>query len=472
MDVVDNHVASAAEARVKPFARVAPGRVVLGALVWLAVTVAATVAVLGVNYAAALVSREPIRAHISEAVESGAVVLPYRDLEMNVRVGPHQFNDCLILNMITDERGSNLERSLSPIHGFSGGGSPCDALANPPTGTADPLEDNYHRYMHGTAAVDTFLTAAFGIGMVRNIFAFSLMLASAGLAVAGLGLGARALGREDRGNALKGGMLGLTGLCYALFFGLGSYGYSLAHPPTDLTLLAYLWVALLVDFRKLSMPAWVGLHALFGVLIMWFELLHGGIPLSIGAALIAWSAYAWGSDARAMMWRGLVSAVVFFAAATAAFVMKVLVTVVVFGPEILGSFSESLSERMGVASPVAMVQAILANAHYVGAGSRPLGIVLIAAAVVGVVLSALAWRKRLAARTADGWAAAVLLGGAALVILGWCVVFLPHTTLHAFFMVRIFVGLIAASALLAIVTWREKLAALMVRAGGMIGAKA
>lgn len=473
MSVVDNHVASTAAARASLLPRVAPGRFVLGAIVWLAVTVAATLAVLAVNYAATLVSREPVRAHISEAVEGGAVVLPYRDLEMNVRVGPHQFNDCLILNMIVDERGSNIERALSPIHGFNGGGSPCDALANPPTGAADPLEDNYHRYMHGTAAVDTFLTAAFGIGLVRNIFAFSLMFASAGLAVAGFVVSVRALSRTraDGVMAAKGAVLGLTGLCYALFFGLGSYGYSLAHPPTDLMLLAYLWAALVLDFRKLSLPAWVGLHTVSGVMIMWLELLHGGLPLGIVAVLIAWSAYAWGGEARAMMWRGIVAAGAFFAAAAAAFVIKVVVTVAVFGPGILGSFSESLSERMGVASPVAMVQAVLANAHYVGAGSRPLGIALIAAAVVGAALAAWTWWKRVRARNADGVEAAALLVLAALTIAGWCVVFLPHTTVHAFFMVRIFVGLIAASALLALVTWRVQLAGLMVRAAGMISAK-
>jgi hypothetical protein len=427
------------------------------------VVVFATAAVLAINIAATNVDRDPIRETIAESVESKALILSKQDLEMNVRVGPHQFNDCLVLNMITDERGSRMERAMSPIHGFSDGHSPCEVLMNPPDAPADPLKDNYHRYMHGAVAVDTFLVSLFGVEKLRDLFAATLVMALCGLVIVGAWMRARAFARGDAVAANKAGVVAVTGVGMLLFYGVEPFGLTLSHPPTDLLLGIYLWAGLLLDFRKLSTAAWVGLHALFGVLTMWFELLHGGLPMGVCLIFLVWSAYASGADNRAVVWRGIGSVVSFGAAALAALAIKMAVTIAIFGPDVMGSFSDSLAERMVPASIISLAQAIVTNAHYVGLGSRVLGVLLISASVVVFAIAAFSWWKRARAGVSEGLDSAILAGLAFLSIVGWFVLFIPHSTQHAFFMVRICAGLIIAAIVLAFFTWPGHLAGAFVK---------
>lgn len=86
-----------------------------------------TVALLGANVLSTAVDRAPVRAHIAEAFAAGELDL--RDhLRTDTKRGAHQYNDCLILLLIADERAPPLQRALSPLAAGVNDLGPCAAL--------------------------------------------------------------------------------------------------------------------------------------------------------------------------------------------------------------------------------------------------------------------------------------------------------------------------------------------------------
>jgi hypothetical protein len=424
-------------------ARSAAGAALMGALV-AAVLFSAFCAL---NYASLDRNLPTARQAIRDAFSTGTL----QDLDWlpgNTDIGRHQFNDCLILEMSIDQRGTPAQMMVSPLqwpfHNSNSLGM-CRDLRRMVNG--QPLDSRlqyYHRYIHGQTMLARYLLPHLSVAAIRKLyFALITVVVTAGLAAATIGLA--------RGGARRVQNLFwlIAFLAFARWFGLESYGQSLGHAPSDFVLLAYMLFLTLASLRGgLGRRAVIASAALFGAATMAFEFLTGGIPLGL-ALIVGGLPFAVRSDVEADIQACVIDALAGFCTAVATCILlKVLLAIWVFGRESLWESVHYLGVRLGVPGtgaedlgPIHFAKAIVKGFDSLGTGMLLMNGLMIALAIgVGT------WGAMQIYRCGDHRArtrAGLLLLSNVMILL-WIAVFREHMIVHAWFMDRMFTWTIAS----------------------------
>lgn len=444
-------------------------------LVWIIVlsvgaSIIFTLPLLGFNVYAASIDRAPVRAHVEQAIANGE--LPFvNHLRTDTVLGTHQYNDCLILAMLVDDRTPAIERGLSPLTEPWPEDRPdtnktmCETLSDFMDGSHVPAVDekeSYHRYLHGHTALAGVLLAMAPLALIRT--SFSVVMCLAVLACIAASVRKAAINTEQAA-LVRSLDMGVAGIGLLFFFGLPYFSPSLSHFPSDLLLVAYLFCVLAFDMSRWSTIQIALFHSGFGVLTAYYEFLTGGIPLGLCFIFLGFAAYGTGSADRDALVRAFGAAVAFLTAVVVAFVVKLGITVAIFGNDVFTSFIERLAYRTvgndtnGASYPWNAAWGVLKGAYDLGAGWQALGVVLLLATGTMFIASLVRlWRDR---KVTAPTSRELLLITSALSVFLWWAVFSQHTAQHFFFMARIGVGPIVASTLLAMTVFHAPLLAFL-----------
>lgn len=445
-------------------ARILPA-MIAGVIALLAALLASTL-LLSFNVASANLPRAPITAAVRDGFAHRQLV-DYGWLPMNTQIGFHQFNDCLILLMAADDRPEAIKRAFSPSIagasvGVSGGGFivPCPVLHKFVQGERAPLTDAdfYHRYVFGNVALTALLLQSASIGEVRAVYGALSFIAPFLLFL----FAAWRFGR-GRGEAATLALAALYGVVLTFAFASQYYGQSLAHFPPDILLSIYLWGVVLLGRRLHGLNALAAYNAVFGALTMYFEFLSGGAPM--GASLVLAVAAAQALDAKtrdnARDWTRLaVSLGAYGAGFVTIYLMKQIATTMAFGADKLASSGSRLETWMTGANPFQVYGRLYTYLNEIGGGSQWIGVVIVGGALAALV-AALVKMIRARSTIPGQWG----LVAAALVVPAWYLLLPLHTYVHAWMMIRIVVGFIAAAYFLLAVLHKAWIAETLVRLG-------
>ena len=361
-------------------------------------------------------------------------------------MGQHQYNDCLVLMMAVDQRGTATELTVSPTQ--SSYGDPrgvcadTEHLAKGDAAVGEPAF--YHQYMHGQTMLLRYLLPLMTVRSIRTLYkALMVLILFAGIAVALAGLAQQ---RSAQVNLFWLIMF----LAFARCFGLETFGQSLSHAPSDLVFVGFALLLSIAAYRGgISSRLAIPLVAVFGSLTLIFEMLTGGIPL--GLALIVGGlpfALKPGPDDEppgrviSDVVNGLIS---FCAAVAAAIFTKAVAAIAVFGIDTIIISAQQLRLRMGLTgasgtgrsiNPLQFVRSIGLGLDGLVPGTPLLGFLLLATAIfIGQWSARKLWRTpvpllRLRVRC--------LVASNALIVL-MLLVFWEHTIVHAWFMDRMLV---------------------------------
>jgi len=397
----------------------------------LAVTVTANVLFFALAVAATFLPHEIMAERVRQAFASGD--LGFQDYRFfdSVR-GFNQYNDCAVLQMVTNDTHHRLADAVGPVHYLSNvrGDAQCRTLLDVVRGDSSRfIPTRYARYWHGYNVVAAVLLSLFPLNVVRwllRITVYGLVLA--------FGFVARRH-RKVQFAAL------VVSVALLAFYALPYFSQSLTHAPGDICIL----LALILLVRDPGEVFVFG--AVFGSLFAYFDDLIGVIP--VGTAFLFAFAYLTASSGR--RWRkafellgGLAIGGVITVAAKQMLALAVLgrgaasdfvqhlefyVSGVTRTPHLPPSL-EPLLTHVRILLPFAM----LANATRVLTyGSRTGAAILITVTTFAWLLAAvLAWAGR---DTRSDFLAFATAGIG--VFVGWVVCAQTHTYEHAAFMVRI-----------------------------------
>lgn len=353
---------------------------------------------------------------IGAALASGA--LPSTDrLRGDPVRGDHQFNDCLILGLATDQRYSAVQLTVSPSL-RSAPPDVCRKLRMPP----DTDRQFYHNYIHGHTMLARYLLPVMSVELMRELYrGLTILALMSGLAMCVLQL---AKGRRESA------VFGLVIFVLARTFGLEIFGQSLSHGPSDLILALYL---AFLSVAVLSRGGAIIASALFGALTMIFEFLTGGIPLGLAAVI----GLTWFALKERNYHTVALSALAFAIAAITCFAIKIVSVAVVFGHGAVAGMFGQLGTRVAgepeFANPGVLI-GLIDSADSLMPGLGPMALLLV-----------------LLSMGAGGWAVMKdkrpevrLLGVSTAVVFGWFMIFNQHSGVHAWFMVRLMAWVIAA----------------------------
>lgn len=386
------------------------------------------------------------RAHIAEAFADGTLGTE-NWLRGDTRIGQHQFNDCLILAMAIDQRGTAAELSVSPIWTSLTPPDPvCGDLKRLIAGAQpDPDRAFYHRYIHVHAMLARYLLPLMAVDHMRMLYKGVL----GGTILLGMALCLWALARQRQPREALFWLI--VFVAFGRFFGIEAFGQSLGHAPSDLVAILFALGLAAASIRGGLPDRWIApAAALFGAATMIVEFLTGGIPLGL-AMVIGGMPVAFRRDVEgSSIISKLVRAVVAYGAAIAACVVfKLLLILAIFGTEGLAGISAQLAARMGIGAPIPgleqtpyrFVVQIFKGLDSLVPGSREFS-----AATLGLAVVAGGWGARLLMRGDDPVARAqgLALAGSNLVLPLWLVTFWAHSIGHSWFMDRIFVWVVAS----------------------------
>jgi hypothetical protein len=432
--------------------------------------------------ATARLPREPLRERVRDAFAAG--VLTDRDwLAFDMRRGNHQYDECLILQMLTNEPGPLLAAAVGPRkHARDASYSDyCLTLQQLVVERADPagfIDFPYTRYWHGYMPVTAGFLSVADLGSAKRVlhvlaYAATLLLLAAALR--------------------RTGMLRVVGVSTAIatmaVWGLPYFGQLFAHAPGDILVVLGLAALITGADRLRRQVLLVPFCAAFGALVVYLEFLTGQLPTA--AALLFATTYAIGTGrteeiapraapdrtgiaepnsgadlaavarVRAGAWRLAVLALVAFAfGAGLTVLIKQALAAAVLGTAAISAFSGSLVRYMGPAPTGGFVPDVLRPfselfrwGRVLTYNSPALAAILFGAAIVSWIAAA-AVSVRAGLRHARGWTVAsdvlALMFGAAIII-AWILLLQNHTYFHARFMVRMAVAPIALGA--AALTW-------------------
>ena len=373
----------------------------------------------------------------------------------NSIIGSHQYNDCLILGMAFDQpAGLRQELSISPLipgiarrdsaGNFPDYDAPCLALHKLVRGDGDVVSTQYyHRYLHGQVVLTRLLLPSLGVAGIRVIYKSLLsLLLLGGLSVALMRL------TQKRSTVYVGFVI--TFVCFARLFGLGEFGQSLGHAPSDMLAVAYLLFACLSAETGPSTKTMLAAAAAFGALTMILELLTGGLPLGV-AIIVGTSAMMLPrtASAQSAIKAMLSSLTAFLAAAITCVVCKLAASVAVFGSTVLYDYGRQLGTRMALrkvdslpTSPALFLKKLVGGLSSLAEYSH-----VLVAGIILIAITAGIWGLRSVWRSSP-WSAgrtrATLLALSTLPIALWFPLFWQHTIQHAWFMDRILVWIIVA----------------------------
>jgi len=417
-------VAAAMRARI---AQAAPG-----ALPALAAIALVNILFLAASFCAASAPAAPRLAKVRQAFAAGELV--DRDyLKSDWRRGKDQYNDCVVLQLAVNSRGSLARKALAPAYYVSDGAHPdvCKSLRRLATGEADPAGmsgDSYSRYWHGYVPLTSALLAFTDVGTARQ--ALRLFVIAALLALAATA------SRAGGATRIAGISVGVTGL---LFWGLPYYGQGLSFAPGDA--LVILGIAALILWRRAlaSISALLVFSAAYGSLIAYMDFLTG--PLPTGACLLflfTWLARfdASRGGAPGDAWRKAFGALVAYAlGAVLTVAIKQVLVLALLGPGELRSFAMNAELYTGIADVRALPSDYAGGFLTLFKYTPLLTYYSIAGGAALLLCSALAWASAafLASRSSAKAKSLFLAHATAASGIAFWVLLLPvHTALHGF----------------------------------------
>lgn len=386
-----------------------------------------------------LVPPETVERRIQTAFAAGelgdADYLPF-----DARRGWHQYNDCLLLQLLSNEDPSRIQRALAPtIYTNSVEDRRCAllrALVTAPAGRDTLVRSQYARYWHGSR-----VPVALGLRRLELAQVRALLAGAVWLAIGILALAAYKSGPRTR----------LTGLSIALaastVWAVPYFARGLTRGPGDATLL--LGLAVVIAWPRLTMTfrGIVPYAAAFGCVITFFDMLTGQLP--IAAAWLVALTLASNRDQRhagaAVDGRGVapMAVVAFVIGAGATVLIKQALAASLTEPGVVDQFASNLRLYMsvpdyeegwpGMLEPFGRLVRKSRNLTY---GSAVAGYLMVVAMVFTWLAAALrGWRSR----DRDHGRDRLVILGAALIPAAWVLILPNHTYIHAGFMVRILI---------------------------------
>jgi hypothetical protein len=367
---------------------------------------------------------------------------PYQ--EGSTTIGSHQWNDCLIIVMASDQRGDRDRLALAPLvmefdQGLDMATNPCAVLSALNKGEKPNATLYYYdRYLHGAVVLLRYALPHAGIGQVRAMYRKAIsacLLLSLALVVAGLWRG-----RNPRAFAV----LGVSTLAFMRYFGLESFSQSLGHGPADAVIAVYLLTLCVMAFVPVGLTVALAAAAIFGALTIIFELFTGGVPIGL-AMVIALTPLVIRPGVRPLHASAAASAA--FLGAGAVLYLARMVAIALAGTT--GVASDTVSEilRLTILSPEGPHLGVAARNLVQSIGVLTGGMGLLSAGTIAIALVAGALGfARLRARNQSEIVReeALMLAISAAITPLWCAGFTVLMVNHAWFTDRVLVWPIAA----------------------------
>jgi hypothetical protein len=390
-----------------------------------------------------------IAARVRTAFATGELAMKdYRPFD--ARRGFHQYNDCSVLQMLTNKDSSSLlERALAPLIYYESEerNAQCSVLHALVVKGVDPTSlfvMRYTRYWHGPNVVAAVALRGLELKNARRMFAGAVWMAIGLLALAAAHTGSH--GR-------------LTGLVIsfvaATVWAVPYFAPGLSDGPGDAILLIALaaivaWPGIAVNLNTIA-PYTAGL----GATLAFLDLFTGRLPVAV--AWLAAVTLAAGRDRRRSGGPpaplvALVAVLAFGVAAAATVVTKQILAVTLSTPRAAQDFIMQMAFYMGSPTTSEMsrpgfltsLTQLLAQTSVLTFGSAWASRGLVAATGFALVIAAVrGWRDR---HTETGKDVLILIG-AALIPAVWVWLLPLHTYLHTVLMVRILVVPIALAPL-------------------------
>ena len=394
---------------------------------------------IGLSLSYNLISQEKIAQRVRQGFASGDLIerdyLPYDHVR-----GWHQYNDCNILQMITNADSSALGRAMGPwLHLNNSSAEVCHSLRKLVIDGADPatiVSSRYTRYWHGYIPIVATLLSTMDLFAVRAVLAVTVYAAVLFLFLASL--------REQR-------LLLITGpasITAALFWGLPYFGQGLSHALSDATVMLGLGCLTLWFDRFARSSALLPFCAGFGAVVVYLEMLTGSLPTAVGFLFplvylisrlsLGENNSRWNHFTRATLGA---SAFVFGAALTVGIRIATAATLVrPSGLEVVFSnlelYMQPINTEVGIPAVLQPIGRLIRKGAVLTYGSNSGLFALYTSSVLAWLAAGwLAFQRRSYSAWKDF--AAFALGAGA--IFGWTVILPTHTFIHAIFMTRILI---------------------------------
>jgi hypothetical protein len=394
---------------------------------------------------AALTPAEALMDRAKGAFDTGSLSLKdYRPFD--TRIGWHQYNDCLILQMVTNE-DDVLRKSIGPLvyyqNDFREFCKTFSALLNNEVSPQELYSFRYTRYWHGHNAVTALMLYGFDFARVRQIFRGAAYLSLVGLAIVAL-WSAPHLRVLGLGIALFG----------ALFWGLPYFAQSPSHGPGDTAVIIGFMLLLILARRGLAIGVYMAACGSFAAILVYLEFLTGLLPTAAAFLLpLGFYAAAHSESSRddtGHRWHFAVAGILAFALGMVLTVaIKQMLAIAVFGWQAVEAFTNNLDYY--VQKPATGLQnRLLVSVYTTLAIVYRWGTMLTYGNVAGAVImfsgSVLAWigAAIFALRARSSFFSSpftVCAAGASLVFL-WILILPTHTFNHSY-MVRIMIAPLA-----------------------------
>jgi hypothetical protein len=361
-------------------------------------------------------------------------------LPFDRRHGMHQYNDCNVLQMLSNPDPSRLKRALAPIiykadEHFN---DACPVLHALVLGAVDRdtlLSFRYARYWHGYNVLTALGLRVMELKELRRGLSGAVWFAIGVLAVATYRAGPCT---RRVGYAIA--------LAAALVWAVPYFAPGLTHGPGDALLLLALAPIATRPRLAIDLNTIVPYAAGFGATVVFFEMLTGQLPTAV-AWLTALTLAAARDEERP---EGVGAPVVALAAfigfglgAAATVLVKQILAFALAEPNAGIQFLAQLRQYMGVPSsegswPGILVPfgALIRASSILTYGHKLAGYGLIATIVLTWFAAAMrGWRRR----NSDDGRDVLIIVSAALIPVAWVLVMPRHTDIHAGFMVRMLV---------------------------------
>lgn len=472
-----------------------------------AVTLAATVVFLALNWLAVRADPEPV----AEALRAS-----YAHPERTLEDSAERFNDCLLSLMALDRGGSTFERTVSPrrVYRYTRPQRPCDALEQRleqgAVDDSDYLTVFYHQYWAGQRVMLQWLLPPFGVNGLRGLLeALTFALLGMGLAGALVLTGAVVTAphpwdREPRDRELPAGFRRVLGLptaggattsrvlkrrtlfqpvayavllgCLLLFLDLDDRAGSFTVGAANLLTLTVLLAVPVLRIASWKPERQVLLFGAFGTLIAYHELLFGSALIGLAVLLFALATaplptrgHAGEPSNRlgyARSWRRRLlirCSAAYVGCLSAVFLLRVVLAELTFREPVLFKFWDQLTHRLygaarssihpeidpfyaGRPTMERFLERAGDNLGTVGLGSQVLALVLIGVTAVTLIAATL-YVLRHWWTLEDPWRwAGILTAGWS--VPAWYSIFFAHTMAHVPVIVRLLALPYAAAAVL------------------------
>lgn len=414
-------------------------------LAWLAVVgvvLLLNAVFLGLAIVTAWLPRERFRERVREAFEAGEL-MDQDYIRFDARRGHHQYVECRILQMLTNERTPSVAEAVAPwLHvrdsTYTGY---CRTLHELVVANADPAVFRasfpHTRYWHGYLPVAALALAALDLGTAR--LTLQALAYGSLLLLLSVSLRSRGLSR-------------VVGVCVAVsgltFWALPYFGQAFAHATGDILIVLAIAVLIFARERLRADRVFLPFCGAFGALVVYFECLSGQLPTAAGFLFA--TSYAnmtgatWNDGSRTAAWRFAVVGITAFALGAGITVIVKQLLVASFVHEgALGGFVAHLQFYLGPAVSDGHLPAVFGpfvrlmhSVNTLTYNSRPTSWMLMASTALawGISLVLIARLGRaLPSRLLSDYLA---LAGAATVMVVWVLLLPTHTSIHADFMVR------------------------------------